>query len=98
MVQETAIRPISDELPNVPHPFGFIRPSKSAEAGSHAGVHTETVRAEYRAGNEERAYWYCIHYCLRDEVKHMTEAEVKDWAIRNGYKIDGQVKREWVYG
>lgn len=98
MGSQTAIRALPDDLPDMPSPFGYIRKAEPAEAGSHAGLHTETVRSEYRAANEERTYWLCIHYCLPDKIKHMTEDEVKDWAICNGYKIDGQVKREWVNG
>ena len=97
-VLQESIRPVLDELPDMPHPFGFIRKAEPQDAGNDAGVYPAEVRGEDGTGDEGKSYWYCIHYCLDSKVKHMTEAEVKDWAICNGYKIDGQVKREWVHG
>lgn len=91
MVPETAIRPIPNDLPDMPDKISAIRPAQPPAAGSHACLHTETVRAEYRAGNEERAYGFW-HYAKPYKIKRFANDDTAyRWAVEHGYKYDGRL-------
>lgn len=95
MVQEAAIWPVSDELPDMPSPYGFIRKAESSETGSDAGVHRENVREIRRAANEGTpfAFYKGCNYVYRRFAGDIVDARVgaRVWGMVNGYQFDGEL-------
>lgn len=101
VLQEKAIRPVLDQVPELPGQVGDVGASVARSAGHDAGVHPARRGARRRTGNKGRlkrfAFAFCRHageyefehFLGQDELEARTKARA--WGASKGLIFDGQL-------